>query len=179
MGKDATYERDIVKAKLAERILFDVINDELGLVYDVEYTADVPAYYNRGDVLIRNYNKDEWCIDAKDDKSIWHTHNVFVEERIARGYYTEKGWITKNYDEVAIVNRHDNEIYILDFKKLKEEYKRIRHRCNVPARFHDHTSYGSLCNIYDLQAYGIVNRILEYEGNEQDGFKIKLQEKTA
>lgn len=179
MGKDATYERDIKQAKIAEHILYDVIQDELGCVFEVEYTADIPAYYDRGDVLIRDYGKEEWCIDAKDDKSIYWSHNVFVEETIDRGWRDEAGWITKDYDEVAIVNRHDSEIYILDFAKLQKEYKKIRHRCNVPAQFGDHTSYGSLCNIWDLQSHGICTRIIKYEGNEQNGFHIKYEEKTA
>lgn len=171
MGKDLTYEADVEKAKLAEHILFDVLNDELGLVYDVEYTADIPAYYDRGDVLIRNYGQAEWCVDAKDDKSIYWSHNVYVEEWIDRYYRTEKGWITKQYDEVGIVNRHDSEIYILDFNKLKKEYRNISVKDNVKSKHDDHVCYGSLCNIYDLQAYGILTRTLKYQSTE-DGYKL-------
>lgn len=172
-------QHDMAIAEKAERILLDVIDSELGLDYDVVYTAQEKEWRKRGDVAIMDYNGKDIGLDAKDDGVCYRTGNIFVEEVIDRGYYWEDGWIKAKYDVLAVVSQQDSKIYFIDFPRLKKEYKRLRHAFDVPSKFKNHTCYGSLVRINKLREKGLLIAEVEYEGNEQDGYHIKLTEKTA
>ena len=172
-------QHDMAVAEKAERILFDVIDSELGLDYEICNTSKDKEWRKRGDVAIMDYNGKNIGLDAKDDGVCHRTGNIFVEETIDRGYCWEDGWIKAKYDVLAIVNQHDQKIYFIDFNGLKCEYKRLRHAFGVPSRFKNHVCYGSLVKLSKLRKSGIMLAEIEYEGDEQKGFHIKCEEKTA
>ena len=169
-GED--LQHDIGIAAKAERILFDIIDGELGLDYDVQYVADEKAWRKRGDVAIMGYNGKDIGLDAKDDGVCHRTGNIFVEEIIDRGYCLEDGWVKAKYDVLAVVSQRDSKIYFIHFPRLKAEYKKLRFKCNVPSKFKNHTCWGSLVKIDKLRKQGLILAEITYTGNEQDGFRV-------
>lgn len=171
---------DCAKAKKAERILFDVCNNALDLDYVVELKTDDQTWWHKGDVAVTTPDGAEIGIDTKDDGVCYRTGNIFVEERIQRGYYWGKGWVHSDYDVLAIVSQPEHKIYFIDFARLKAEYKQLRFRANVPSYFAAHTCWGSLVKLNCLRAKGLMIAEIEYEGDEQQGFWAKETEaKTA
>ena len=170
-GENMQHDMEI--AEKAERILFDVIDAELGLDYDVIYTAKEKEWRKRGDVAIMDYNGKDIGLDAKDDGVCYRTGNIFVEEYIDRGYYYEDGWIKAKYDVLAVVSQQDSKIYFIDFPRLKKEYRQLRFRFNVPSEFKNHTCYGSLVKLSKLRKCGLMLAEVKYEGDEQKGYKME------
>lgn len=168
-GEDLQHDMGI--AEKAERILLDVVDSELGLDYDVRYTAQERVWRKRGDVAIMGYNGKDIGLDAKDDGVCYRTGNIFVEEIIDRGYCLEDGWIKAKYDVLAVVSQQHSKIYFIDFARLKAEYKKLRHALNVPSKFKNHTCWGSLVKIDKLRSEGLLLAEITYIGSEQEGFR--------
>ena len=169
-GED--FNNDVAIAAKAERILFDCVDAELGLNYDVQLKTDDSAWWKRGDVAIIDYEGKDIGIDAKDDGVCYRTGNIFVEQYIDRGYYYEDGWIKAKYDVVAIVSQEDSKIYFIDFTRLQKEYKQLRFKANVPSYFKNHTCWGSLVKIAKLRSEGLILAEVTYTGDEQKGYHI-------
>ena len=169
-GED--FGNDIAIAAQAEHILFDCVDAELGLNYDVQLKTDDAAWYKRGDVAILDYNGKDIGIDAKDDGVCYRTGNIFVEEYIDWRYYYTDGWIKAQYDVLAVVSQEDCKIYFIDFPRLQKEYKQLRFRANVPSYFDAHTCWGSLVKIDRLRSEGLLLAEVRYTGDEQKGYHI-------
>lgn len=169
-GED--FGNDIAIAAQAERILFDCIDAELGLNYDVQLKTDDEVWYKRGDVAIFDYNGKDIGIDAKDDGVCYRTGNIFVEEYIDWKYYYTDGWIKAKYDVLAVVSQEDCKIYFIDFARLKKEYKQLRFRANVPSYFDKHTCWGSLVKIDKLRSEGLMLAEVRYTGDDNKGYHI-------
>ena len=169
-GED--FKNDIAIAAKAERILFDCIDAELGLNYDVQLKTDDEAWFKRGDVAILDYNGKDIGIDAKDDGVCYRTGNIFVEEYIDWRYYYTDGWIKAKYDVLAVVSQQDSKIYFIDFARLKKEYKQLRFRANVPSYFDAHTCWGSLVKIARLRSEGLLLAEVTYTGDDNKGYHI-------
>lgn len=118
----SNFKRDLQAAKEAEQIVAKYLQEAS---YKVENIADLPQYYNKGDIKIILPTGDRY-IEVKDDSRIADTHNILCEDEV---FYKENNRIVKgnmysDYDIYAVVSRSQGMIYFFDFFKLKQIYKR-------------------------------------------------------
>lgn len=122
MVKD--FYADLEAAKTAEQLVRNVLAN-LAPGYKFEDVSDVREYYHKGDIKVTTPEGEEIFLDVKDDKRIADTRNVLCEEEVYFKWenYFAPGNMQSDYDYLCIASQSEQQIYILDFRKLKEIYK--------------------------------------------------------
>lgn len=156
----SNFKRDLNNAKEAERVALAT----LSFLYPKYCFIDISeerAYYNTGD--IKAVEKDTGIVsyfEVKDDSRIAETHNVLCEEEIC---YADIGFVKgnmySNYQYYLIVSKPEKKIYILDFEKLKANYRKgelkvIEHT--------EQTTIAFLCPLGDCKAWGALIKEISY-----------------
>ena len=181
------YMQDVNAHKPAELITTEVLNN-LNNGYTFEWVADNEKYFNKGDIKMIKNGKKTKCIDVKDDDEIADTGNFYVEaDGWSKQYnYPKKGWISSNYDYVAVISQKIKTIWILSFKRLKEIYNKtdLTGGRKVTSDFWDNIKYGYVIPIDKAIELDAVMAKIKYEYD--DWFeeyvpveyinKVKLQE---
>lgn len=127
------FENAMQSAKKAEKLVMNLLQDyldykKLDNQIFLKYVGDDKEYYKKGDIQITNTIEDTIKYgDVKHDRVIHKTSNVYCEEktyRIRQDFY-EKGFMQNgDYDYMYVLCSEKCELYIVDFKKLKEVYKK-------------------------------------------------------
>ena len=181
------YMQDVNAHKPAELITTEVLNN-LNNGYTFEWVADNEKYFNKGDIKMIKNGKKTKCIDVKDDDEIADTGNFYVEADGWSKQYNcpKKGWISSNYDYVAVISQKIKTIWILSFKRLKEIYNKtdLTGGRKVTSDFWDNIKYGYVIPIDKAIELDAVMAKIKYEYD--DWFeeyvpveyinKVKLQE---
>lgn len=155
------FNADLELGKEAENIVREVLS---GLTdeYDFIDISDNSDYYYCGDIVAVNKETGEAkFIEVKNDSRIWETQNVLCEESV---YYKDSGYFGQgnmscDSDYYAIVSRCEHLIYLLDFKRLQEIYKKGEFKII------DHPQQTTYCYLLELcraKQYGALITILEY-----------------
>lgn len=119
------FKKDLAEAKAAEKIVLDTFSSLATGYTFTDVSADSSCYY-RGDIKAVAADGTEIFIEVKNDNRIADTGRILCEEEV---YYYENDYYSKgnmscNSDYFCIVSQSERRIYVLDFKKLKEIYKR-------------------------------------------------------
>ena len=151
---------DWERGKRAEQIVLSTLaalTDE----YTFKDVSDRPDCYCKGDILALGENK-MYYVEVKNDRCIGKTQNVLCEEEVyikANDYY-ERGNMSCDYDIYCVVSESTREIYIMDFKVIKEIYKRCG---DVYVKDHyNQTTFGYLLPLCRIKQFGGLIKVLNY-----------------
>lgn len=127
------FDNDLQKGREAEELVYQLFSS-LTNEYMFEMVGDQPQYYHKGDIKAIAPDGREIMIEVKNDSVIGTSGNVLLEEEV---YYKktdsyQRGFLYNDYEIYAVVSMDKRQIYIFDFKILKEifrkgESKRIHH----------------------------------------------------
>ena len=121
----SNFNRDLEEGKEAEQIALEVLTnysdywtlEDVAAVKECRYLGDIKATTPTGAVKY---------IEVKNDKRIAETQNILCEEEnyIKDSNRFIKGNMSCKGDYYAIVSQSERKIYILDYVKLREIYKK-------------------------------------------------------
>lgn len=157
------FERDMRKAKRAERLVREVLS---GLTTEYKFfdVSEDPVYWHIGDIDAYDpKTKQHVYIDVKDDGCVAYTGNILAEDFVHFHVNSDKsdGFMRSGkYDYVAYVSQPDGKIYILDFLKWKEKYKKGRFR---KIGHEEQTTYAYIMSLEDVRKYGIMVAEIDYD----------------
>ena len=158
------FQEDLIAARPAEILAWEVLNS-LTKDYNFADVADLPQFYHYGDILAIGKDGSRFMIDVKRDTCIWKTKNVLCEERVhdKRDDTDKPGFMYSNYDYLCIVSEKESRLYIIDFKILKQIYKKGEHR-----EFDHDTQWtdGYLLNTSVIKRYKGLTAIINYATGE-------------
>lgn len=127
------FTEDLLAAKEAEGLVRETLS-RLTADYLFLDVANNPKFYDFGDIVAIGEDFKTVFLEVKDDSRIADTHNILCEEEVydKRNDRYSKGNMYSNYDYYCVVSKAEKLIYILDFKVLRQiykkgEYKRIHH----------------------------------------------------
>lgn len=156
----ANFKTDLVKGKRAERIVKEVFTS-LTDKYTFTDVSNNPSYYHKGDLLALAADGRQIFIEVKNDEVIHKTKNVLCEEEVyyKEADYYKDGFMHSDYQIYCVVSEPECRIYVIDFKVLKEIYKKgeFKH-INHYAQFSD----VYLLSLGILKKYGGLIDIIEY-----------------
>ena len=168
----SNFFKDLEKAKIGEAIVLNVLQHATD---DYEFTdvSDKRECYYKGDIEV--YDKwwnAHYFIDVKMDGCIGRTGNILCEEKV---YFYDSGYRSGNmlssYDYLAIISVDTQNIYIIDFNKLKKHY-RIGKRYSK-----DHgeqITYGYLFSLDKAWKLGMIEAVIKYEEREDGYYPINV-----
>ena len=123
------FRQDLMKAKEAEKIVREVFTSLTDRYSFEDVSEDRDCFY-KGDIKATpktiNCSREEIYIEVKDDSRIGETKNILCEEEVyfKECDYYSKGNMKAGYDIYCIVSKSERKIYVLDFKKLRNIYKK-------------------------------------------------------
>lgn len=162
------FQIDLEAARPYEILTRQVLSS-LTTEYTFTDVAKNPQYYDYGDILATGKDGSEFFIDVKADSRIWETKNILCEELVYDKIYDREkiGFMHSHYDYLCIVSEKESRIYIIDFKVLKQIYKK-----GEPRNFDHPTQYtdGYLLNISVVKRYKGLKAIVNYETGEVTKF---------
>lgn len=117
---------DLNAAKAAEKIVFDTLDKLDCTTLFTDVSNDSNCYY-KGDIKAVDWYGNVKYIEVKDDSRIADTGRVLCEEEV---YYKENDYFSKgnmycDCDYYCVVSQKKRLIYVFDFSKLKEIYKKF------------------------------------------------------
>ena len=124
---DKQFLTDLAAAKEAEQITRNKLSS---LGYEVEDISDIKEYYYKGDIRLTDKSGKQYYLEVKDDSRIADTYNVLCEYEV---YWKENGYSAKgnmycDSDYYCVVSKQKKTIYVIDFKILKQIYKKGEHK---------------------------------------------------
>lgn len=129
----SNFYDDLNKGRIAEEI---VLNTFKGLTDKYTFTSvgDDVECFRKGDIKCETQDGKVIYLEVKNDSRIGDTKNILCEEEV---FYKDNGNIVKgfmfsDYEIYCVVSEPEERIYVIDFKVLKEiyrkgEFKRIHH----------------------------------------------------
>lgn len=143
---------DLENAKSGERIVLDTFS-KIASGYTFEDVSNERQYYHKGDIKATAANGATYFIEVKTDSRIADTKNVLCEEEVyyCDNDYFSKGNMYSDYQIYCVVSEKDKKIYVIDFKTLKENYKKGSYKV-IP--HYDQTTYCYLCNLSQIKSWG-------------------------
>lgn len=170
------FQEDLAAAKPAERLVRQTLS-KLTSEYEFVDVADDPQYYDYGDILAIGKNGSKVFFEVKNDSRIAETKNILCEDEVydKRNDRYTKGNMHSNYDYYCVVSEAENRVYILDFKVLRQIYKKGEFRIfNHPTQYTE----GYLLPLYLAKRYKALIAQIDYKNDEVKIFWDKTQ-KTA
>ncbi len=154
------FYRDLNKARSAEKLVKDVFS-QLTDNYDFEEVGNNRAYFHKGDIIATGKDGRKIMIEVKDDGVIYKSGNVLCEEEV---YYDEiqdyiKGNMYSDYQIYCVVSQPERAIYVIDFNKLRENYKKGEYK---EIKHYDQTSICYLCNLAQVKQWGALIKKVKY-----------------
>lgn len=153
------FWQDLNDARQAEQLVLETLKSLTDQYQFVDVSRDEDCF-RKGDIKVIDKEGNELYIDVKDDGTIGRTQNVlcevFVEYRDGDAAY---GDMYKDYDYLAIVSQDTRKIYIIDFKILKQfykrgEYKEIKHPYS--------TTICYLCGLWQIRKWGALISTIDF-----------------
>ena len=127
-----------------------------------QWVGSNPEYYYKGDIkAIDNATGEVVFFEIKNDSRIHETQNILCEEEV---YYKDndylgKGNMSADGDYYCIISFAAKKIYILDYKKLKQIYKKGEYKViNHPAQ----TTYCYLLELCRASQWGALLDIINF-----------------
>ena len=119
------FKTDLVKGHRAEHIVKEVFT-ALTDKYTFEDVANNPSCYHKGDILATAADGRKIYIEVKNDEVIHKTSNVLCEEEVyyKDSDYYKDGFMYNDYEIFCVVSEPERKIYVIDFKVLKEHYRK-------------------------------------------------------
>lgn len=154
------FKSDLVKGHRAEQIVKEVFSSLTDKYTFTDVSCD-PQYYYKGDIMAVAADGKQTMIEVKNDGRIHETNNILCEEEVfmKEGGYFTKGNMYSDYEIFCIVSEPGRKIYVIDFKVLKEIYKKGQYkRIDHPQQFSD--CY--LLDVGTLKKYGGLIEIIKY-----------------
>ena len=119
------FMKDLARGQKAEQIAIEILRANVPHYNFASVTND-QYYWHKGDILGVRTDGKLTMFEIKDDSRIADTGNVFCEEEV-RYYATGKvqvGFMYNDYEILCILSQQDKKLYLIDFNKLKQIYKR-------------------------------------------------------
>lgn len=156
----SNFKDDLKLGRNAEYLVKRVLS-ELAVQYAFEVVGDQPEYYYKGDIIATGEDGSQTMIEVKNDSRIADSGNILCEEEVL---YKDSGRIAKGNmhcesDIYCVVSEQARKIYILDFKKLQEIYKKGEYRIiNHP----EQTTFCYLLPIHRAKQWGALIKTICY-----------------
>ena len=154
------FYRDLEKAAEAEEIARETLA-ALAPDYNFINVTHETQYYYKGDIKAIAPDGKEIFIEVKDDSRIADTRNILCEEEVyfKNCDYFSKGNMQSDYDIYCIVSKSEKRLYVLDFNKLKEIYKKGEYKIIPHANTNTHCY---LLPLYIADKYGALMHKINY-----------------
>ena len=154
------FYADLERGKAAEQIALNVLQD-FSDYWTLESVSDVKECRYLGDIKATYITGNVQYIEVKDDSRIADTKNILCEEEnyIKDSDYYIKGNMSCNGDLYAIVSQSERKIYLLDYKKLREIYKKGEFKVINHAQ---QITYCYLLALSTAKRYGALITVLNY-----------------
>lgn len=157
----SSFYTDLEKGRRAEQIVLNTFR-KLTNKYQFEDVSNNKEYYYKGDIRAIGANAN--CpifIEVKNDEAIAKTKNFLCEEEVYNkdGDYYVKGNMSCESNIYCVVSEAERLIYVLDFWKLKEIYKKGEYKV-IP-----HTTQITYCYLLELcraKQWGALIDIIKY-----------------
>ena len=154
------FKRDLERGKAAEQLVLEVLNDYYE-GWEVESVSDDRSCFYKGD-LKATYTTGTVCyIEVKDDSRIADTKKILCEEEvyIKETDCTIAGNMSGSGDLYVIVSQQERKLYILDYKRLREIYRKGDFKIiNHPQQL----SYCYLLELCRAKQFGALLTVLNY-----------------
>lgn len=152
MVKD--FQRDLEQAHSAEQLVREVFSSRSSF-YSFEDVSDQRQYFKKGDIKAVGIDGKEIMIEVKDDSRIAETKNILCEEEV---YYLDGGFSVpgnfySDYEIYCVVSRQERKIYVMNFRKLKEIYKKGQYQ---EIKHYDQITYCYLLPLSTARKYGAL-----------------------
>lgn len=154
------FEKDLTTGRRGEDIVLKVFSS-LDSERTYERVADNPLYYYKGDIKVTDKSGNVRYIEVKNDSVIHNTGNILCEEEVyyKRYDYYGKGNMSSDYDIYAVVSEQRREIYVFNFERLKQIYrkgiyKEIEHKQQI--------TYCFLLDINEIDRLGGLIAVVNY-----------------
>lgn len=139
------FYEDLAKAQEAEKLVQQVFQG-LTNEYKFLWVGDQREYRYKGDVIAETADGRRIFIEVKADEVIAKTQRVLCEEE---NYLKDDGRFIKgnmqcDSDIFVVVSQSENKMYIIDFKKLQQIYKKGEYK-RIP-----HSHQDTYCYLLDL-----------------------------
>lgn len=157
----ANFYADLSRAHVAEKMVADIFR---GLTdkYNFTWVGNEEEYYHKGDIIATTKDGRKIFIEVKNDSRIGQTRNVLCEEIVdyfkpikdKPNYFTresKKGNMYSNYQIYCVVSHETKEIFVIDFKKLKEFYRQYRY---ISITHEEQETHGYLVPLDKIKACG-------------------------
>lgn len=155
------FNTDLAAAKAAEEMVRNIFGS-LTNEYRFEDVSNQREFYYKGDIKATSLSTGkEIFIEVKDDSRIAQTHNILCETEV---FYKEygafgKGNMSCDYNIYCVVSKEEHKIYVIDFKVLKEIYKKGEFKTiDHPQQ----TTYCYLLPIWLIKKYNGLLDIIDY-----------------
>lgn len=140
------FNRDREAAREAEQIVLNTFTS-LASGYTFTDVSDVRECRYKGDILATAADGRQFFIEVKNDRDIATTGRVLCEEE---NFIKEDGRFIKgnmhcDSDIFCVVSESQRLIYVIDFKILKQIYKRLGEHKRLEHRYQD-----TYCYLLDL-----------------------------
>lgn len=154
------FKTDLEKAKAAEKIVLDTLNSLTTGYKFIDVSNNRECFY-KGDICGIAADGKEIYIEVKDDKRIAKTRNVLCEEE---NYIKDddryiKGAMYNDTDVYCVVSQEERKIYVIDFKVLRQIYKKGEFKI-IPHFEQDTFCY--LLELWMIKKYNGLIAVLEY-----------------
>ena len=155
------FSKDLVIGRRGEEIVLNTLSN---LTTDYEFT-DVSKdhlFYDVGDIRAtdKKTGKDIY-IEVKNDSRIGETQNVLCEKEVY--YYSSGSFGSGNMsgcgDIYIVVSEPERELYILDYKLLRKNYRKGEYR---EIRHAQQITYCYLCGLPQIEEWGALLYKLKY-----------------
>ena len=155
------FKNDLAEGKEAERIALEALA-AFNSSWTLEDVSDVRECRYLGDIKATHIPTGKvQYIEVKNDKCIATTQNILCEEE---NYINEtnsfiRGNMSGKGDIYAIVSQQERKIYLLDYKILRQIYKKGQYKVIPHAQ---QTTYCYLLELCRAKQWGALINILEY-----------------
>ena len=152
---------DLQKGRRAEELVLEVFST-LSLDYDFKDVAALKELYYCGDLMaVNKETKKATYIEVKNDSRIADTGNVLCEEEVyyKKYDYYGRGNMSSNCDIFVVVSEQDSRIYVIDFKVLKDIYKKLGTYKEI--RHTEQTTYCYLLELGRIKQFGGLIAVID------------------
>ena len=165
---DGNVKHNAEVAYTSEKLVRELLSQIYVGVDFYDKHDDVKSWH-KGDILS---SEGKW-FDAKDDGVIFYTGNLFAEElKDWRNGEISDGWMhSSKYSYVCDLDQQGKKLYIIDFKRLKEIYK--KNNKYKKSRLSDCDSWGYIVPLWKLRESGaLVAEVAYYWDDDWEMYLI-------
>lgn len=154
------FDKDLKRGRAAEHLVCEVFSS-LDDTHTFKEVGAERLFYYKGDIIATNKAGKPTYIEVKADSRIADTGNVLCEEEVyfkKQDYYS-RGNMDSNCDIYVVVSEEQRKIYVMDFKCLRDNYRKGRY---AEIEHKQQITYCYLLSLSELKKLGGLISVVNY-----------------